>query len=73
MSPKVLWDVVRAAATRAGMDKLESHDLRRAPHGRWRSISMFRGLRQIDYDLIGWGWMLWDVDPLRRRVADPFC
>jgi len=31
---------------------------------------MYRGLRQIDYDLIGWGWMLWDVDPLRRRVAD---
>jgi len=31
---------------------------------------MYRGLQQIDYDLIGWGWMLWDVDPLRRRVAD---
>jgi peptidoglycan/xylan/chitin deacetylase (PgdA/CDA1 family) len=40
------------------------------PHGGWRSISMYRGLRQIDYDLIGWGWMLWDVDALRRRVAD---
>ena len=40
------------------------------PHGGWRSLSMYRGLRQIDYDLIGWGWMLWDVDPLRRRVAD---
>ena len=40
------------------------------PHGGWRSIAMYRGLRQIDYDLIGWGWMLWDVDPLRRRVAD---
>ena len=40
------------------------------PHGGWRSISMYRGLRQIDYDLIGWGWMLWDVDLLRRRVAD---
>ena len=29
MSPKVLWDVVRAAATRAGIDKLAPHDLRR--------------------------------------------
>jgi site-specific recombinase XerD len=29
MSPKVLWDVVRAAAARAGMDKLAPHDLRR--------------------------------------------
>src|SRR5678815_6187521 len=29
MSPKVLWDVVRTAATRAGIDKLAPHDLRR--------------------------------------------
>ena len=29
MSPKVMWDVVRAAAARAGIDKLAPHDLRR--------------------------------------------
>jgi integrase len=29
MSPKVLWDVVRAAAARAGIHKLAPHDLRR--------------------------------------------
>lgn len=29
MSPKVVWDVVRAAAARAGIDKLAPHDLRR--------------------------------------------
>jgi integrase len=29
MSPKVLWDVVRTAADRAGIDKLAPHDLRR--------------------------------------------
>ena len=29
MSPKVLWDVVRAAAARAGIDKPAPHDLRR--------------------------------------------
>lgn len=29
MSPKVLWDVVRAAAARAGIDKLAPRDLRR--------------------------------------------
>lgn len=29
MSPEVLWDVVRAAAARAGIDKLAPHDLRR--------------------------------------------
>jgi integrase len=29
ISPKVLWDVVRAAAARAGIEKLAPHDLRR--------------------------------------------
>src|SRR5712691_3430572 len=29
MSPMVLWDVVRAATARAGIDKLAPHDLRR--------------------------------------------
>jgi integrase len=29
MSPKVLWDVVRAAAARADIEKLAPHDLRR--------------------------------------------
>jgi hypothetical protein len=29
MSPKVLWDIVRAAAARASIDKLAPHDLRR--------------------------------------------
>jgi peptidoglycan/xylan/chitin deacetylase (PgdA/CDA1 family) len=31
---------------------------------------MYKGLSEIDYRLIGWGWMLWDVDPLRTRTAD---
>jgi integrase len=30
MTPKVLWEVVRVAATRAGIDKLAPHDLRRS-------------------------------------------
>ena len=29
MSPKVVWDVVGAAAARAGIDRLAPHDLRR--------------------------------------------
>lgn len=40
------------------------------PHGGWRSRSMYKGLQAIDYRLIGWGWMLWDVDPLHERTAD---
>ena len=30
MTPKVLWEVVRAAAARAGIEKLVPHDLRRS-------------------------------------------
>lgn len=40
------------------------------PHGGWRSATMFAALRRIDYRLVGWGWMLWDVDWLRARTAD---
>ena len=40
------------------------------PHGGWRSGPMFAGLRQLDYRLVGWGWMLWDVDWFRPRTAD---
>jgi peptidoglycan/xylan/chitin deacetylase (PgdA/CDA1 family) len=39
------------------------------PHGGWRSHRMYAGLRRLDYRLVGWGWMLWDVDYFRRRTA----
>jgi peptidoglycan/xylan/chitin deacetylase (PgdA/CDA1 family) len=31
---------------------------------------MLGGLRQIDYRLIGWGWMLWDWDWYRQPSPD---
>src|SRR5215813_7553906 len=40
------------------------------PRGGWRSAEMFAGLKQINYTLVGWGWMLWDVEPFRARTAD---
>lgn len=40
------------------------------PRGGWRSVEMFAGLKQINYTLVGWGWMLWDVEPFRTRTAD---
>src|SRR5262249_33625573 len=40
------------------------------PHGGWRSSSMFAGLQQIDYQLVGWGWMLWDFNWFRPRTAE---
>jgi peptidoglycan-N-acetylglucosamine deacetylase len=40
------------------------------PHAGWRTWSMYRGLKAIDYRLIGWSWMLWDWNWLRARTAD---
>ena len=40
------------------------------PRAGWRSGSMYEGLRQIDYRLVGWGWMLWDVQVFGNRSAD---
>ena len=31
---------------------------------------MYEGLREIDYKLVGWGWMRWDWNWFRRRTAD---
>jgi integrase len=46
MTPKVLWEVVREGASRAGIEKLAPHDLRRTcatqttvPSRRWRTGS----------------------------------
>jgi hypothetical protein len=40
------------------------------PRGGWRSGVIFAELREIEYMLVGWGWMLWGVDWFRPRAAD---
>jgi peptidoglycan/xylan/chitin deacetylase (PgdA/CDA1 family) len=37
------------------------------PHAGWRSSQMLEGLRRIDYQMIGWGFGLWDFDFFRAR------
>ncbi len=39
------------------------------PHAGWRSGEMYAGLGEIDYRLVGWGWMLWDWNWFRKRTA----
>lgn len=39
------------------------------PHAGWRSSQMLEALRAMDYQLVGWGWMLWDWDLFRPRSA----
>ncbi len=40
------------------------------PHAGWRSWSMYRGLKAIDYRMVGWSWMLWDWNWFQARTAD---
>jgi peptidoglycan/xylan/chitin deacetylase (PgdA/CDA1 family) len=40
------------------------------PHAGWRSWAMYAGLKQIDHQMIGWSWMLWDWNWFRARTAD---
>jgi peptidoglycan/xylan/chitin deacetylase (PgdA/CDA1 family) len=37
------------------------------PHAGARSTQLLEGLRRIDYQMIGWGFMLWDFDMFRPR------
>jgi peptidoglycan/xylan/chitin deacetylase (PgdA/CDA1 family) len=70
LPPSVLARELTAAADR--MEALTGSRPCRVfrPHGGWRSGSMYIALRRIDYRLVGWGWMLWDVDWFRPRTAD---
>jgi peptidoglycan/xylan/chitin deacetylase (PgdA/CDA1 family) len=70
MSPDELGGTLTAAATR--IETLAGGTPCRAfrPHAGWRSGQMYVGLRDLDYRLIGFGWMLWDFNWFRARNAD---
>jgi len=40
------------------------------PHAGWRTWAMYLGLKQIDHQMVGWSWMLWDWNWFRARTAD---
>jgi peptidoglycan/xylan/chitin deacetylase (PgdA/CDA1 family) len=70
MSPQTLARTVTDAAAR--IEQMAGGKPCRAfrPHAGWRGGRMFEGLKQIDYQLVGWGWMLWDFNWMRARTAE---
>jgi peptidoglycan/xylan/chitin deacetylase (PgdA/CDA1 family) len=70
MTPAQLGRLLNAAAART--ERLAGAAPCRAfrPHAGWRSGQMYDGLREIDYRLIGFGWMLWDFNWFRARSAE---
>lgn len=40
------------------------------PHAGTRSITMLAGAARAGYQVVGWGWMLWDFNWFKARTAD---
>ena len=72
MKPEDLAATLSAAADR--IERLAGGRPCRAfrPHGGSRSGQMYRGLAEIDYALVGWGWSLWDFNWYRRAESGGF-
>jgi peptidoglycan/xylan/chitin deacetylase (PgdA/CDA1 family) len=70
LSPASLADTLTEAADRIEMLAGTRPCRAFRPHAGWRSEQMYQGLRQIDYTLVGWGWMLWDWNWFRARTAE---
>ena len=56
----------------ARMERLTGHAPCRAfrPHGGNRSLPLLIGAARAGYQVVGWGWMLWDFNWFRERTAD---
>jgi peptidoglycan/xylan/chitin deacetylase (PgdA/CDA1 family) len=69
-TPGGMASTLRAAATR--MEQLTGHAPCRAfrPHAGNRSVAMLAGAARAGYQVIGWGWMLWDFNGFRAKTAD---
>lgn len=70
MPPPQLSRSLNAAAAR--IEQITGRRPCRAfrPHAGWRGGRLYDGLHDLDYKLIGVGWMLWDFNWFRARTAD---
>ena len=69
-SPRGFASSLEKAARR--MEQLTGHAPCRAfrPHAGNRSAPMLIGAARAGYQVVGWGWMLWDFNWFRARTAD---
>jgi chitooligosaccharide deacetylase len=56
----------------ARIELLTGHRTCRAfrPKAGHRSVTMLMGAGRAGYTVVGWGWMLWDINVFRERTAD---
>ena len=69
-SPRGFASSLEKAARR--MEQLTGHAPCRAfrPHAGNRSAAMLIGAARAGYQVVGWGWMLWDFNWFRAKTAD---
>src|SRR5687767_12241743 len=69
-SPRGFASSLEKAARR--MEQLTGHAPCRAfrPHAGNRSATMLIGAARAGYQVVGWGWMLWDFNWFRAKTAD---
>jgi chitooligosaccharide deacetylase len=69
-NPSVVAATLQEMAAR--IELLTGHRPCRAfrPKAGNRSVTMLMGAAQAGYTVVGWGWMLWDVNVFRERSAD---
>jgi peptidoglycan/xylan/chitin deacetylase (PgdA/CDA1 family) len=67
--PALVSTTLQEAAAR--MEVMTGHAPCRAfrPHAGNRSVSLLMGARGAGYEVVGWGWMLWDFNFFRRKTA----
>jgi peptidoglycan/xylan/chitin deacetylase (PgdA/CDA1 family) len=69
-NPNVVATTLQEAAAR--IEVLTGYQTCRAfrPHAGNRSVPMLMGAGKAGFTVVGWGWMLWDVNWFRERSAD---
>jgi chitooligosaccharide deacetylase len=69
-NPGVVAATLQEMAAR--IELLTGHQTCRAfrPKAGHRSVTMLMGAARAGYLVVGWGWMLWDVNLFRERTAD---
>jgi peptidoglycan-N-acetylglucosamine deacetylase len=66
------WVATTLQEAAARLEVMTGHQSCRAfrPHGGNRSVPLLMGAAKAGFVVVGWSWMMWDVNLFERRTAD---